>query len=90
VQFSQTNNAGISIVTNKVLQIYTNKKISKFYQIKEWVDGRVRRLQSEVVITGKPTLILDYNNINMIPWAPITPGKENCINPVTTKSGCVS
>ena len=70
--------------------IFLNKNLSKFYQIKEWLDGRVRRLQAEIVTTGTPTLIYDYNNVNVIPWPPVTPGKENCINPVTVKSGCVS
>ena len=90
VQFRQTNKAGVSAVTNDNWSIFLNKNLSKFYQIKEWLDGRVRRLQAEIVTTGTPTLIYDYNNVNVIPWPPVTPGKENCINPVTVKSGCVS
>lgn len=90
VQFRQTNKAGVNAVTNDNWSIFLNKNLDKFYQIKEWLDGRVRRLQAEIAITGVPTLIYDYNNINVIPWPPVTPGKENCINPVTVKSGCVS
>ena len=88
VQFRQTSNSSVKACTNDCWSIYTNTKISKFYQIKEWLDGRVRRLQAENV-NGSTTLTFDYDNINTMPWPPITPGKENCINPVTTKSGCV-
>ena len=89
-QFRQINNEGIKGVTNDNWSFFINKKLNKIYQRKGWLDGRVRRLQAEVVITGEPTLIYDYSNINVIPWPPVTPGKENCINPVTVKSGCVS
>ena len=44
---------------------------------------------ASIYVNGSTTLTFDYDNINTIPWPPITPGKENCINPVTTKSGCV-
>lgn len=88
-QFRQVTRSGIPNVTNDCWAFYTDRKVEKFYQIKEWLDGRVRRLQNEVTITGEPTLVLDFDNINMIPWPPITPGKEQCIIPVTVKSGCV-
>jgi hypothetical protein len=88
VQFRQTSNSSVKACTNDCWSFYTNKHIDKFYQVKEWLDGRVRRLQAENV-NNTPTLILDVNNINLIPWPPIYPGKEDCINPVTTKSGCV-
>ena len=88
MQFRQTSNSSINLCINEFWSFYTNTKISKFYQIKQWSDGRVRRLQAENV-NGSTTLTFDYDNINTMPWSPITPGKENCINPVTTKSGCV-
>ncbi len=90
VQFRQTTNTGVDFCTNDNWSFFVDTKVQKFYQVKEWLDGRVRRLQQEVVLTGTPTLVLDFDNINVIPWPPITPGKEECINPVTVKSGCVS
>jgi hypothetical protein len=89
VQFRQTLNNGAPVCTNDCWSFFIDTKLEKFYQLKEWLDGRVRRLQTEVLINGVPTVILDTNNINLIPWPPITPGKEDCIIPVTVKSGCV-
>jgi hypothetical protein len=88
VQFRQTLTNDINICTNDNWSFFIDSNVEKFYQIKEWLDGRVRRLQAENV-NNTPTLILDYNNINVIPWPPIFPGKEDCINPVIVKSGCV-
>lgn len=87
VQFRQTLNNNINVCQNDNWSFFTDYNVEKFYQIKEWLDGRVRRLQAEIV-NNTPTLTLDYNNINVIPWPPIFPGKEDCINPVTVKSGC--
>lgn len=89
MQFRQVNNQGVAACTNDSWSFYVDTKLRKFYQIKEWLDGRVRRLQAENV-GGTPTLTYDYNNINVIPWPPITPGKEGCINPVTVQSGCAA
>lgn len=89
MQFRQTNLAGVNACTNDNWSFFVDDNLEKFYQVKEWLDGRVRRLQAEIV-NGNPTLVLDYDNINVIPWPPITPGRENCINPVTVKSGCVA
>lgn len=89
VQFRQTFNTGAKACTNDCWSFFIDSKLKKFFQVKEWLDGRVRRLQAEELITGVPTLVLDNNNINLIPWPPITPGKEGCINPVTVKSGCI-
>lgn len=75
-------------VTSATWSFFVDPEICKVFQIKEWLDGRVRILQNENQ-NGTPTLCLDYNNNNVIPWPPIFPGKENCL-PSTTVSGCAN
>jgi len=73
VQFRQTNTRGANpdVVTNDCWSIFTDEKIEKFYQIKEWLDGQVRRLQPQRTPGGNEILTLDYENINILPWPPV-------------------
>lgn len=75
VQFRQTTIVGsISTVTNDCWSLFINKKGTKFYQIKEWLDGRIRRIQPQRTPQNNEILILDTNNINLIPFPPVAPG----------------
>jgi len=72
VQFRQTSN--VSVVTNDCWSFFINKKLTKFYQIKEWLDGRVRRVQPQRTPNNNEILILDTNNINLLPFPPTATG----------------
>jgi len=72
VQFRQTSN--VSVVTNDCWSFFVNKNLTKFYQIKEWLDGRVRRVQPQRTPNGNEILILDTNNINLLPFPPVATG----------------
>ncbi|HDR3658791.1 hypothetical protein [Bacillus cereus] len=88
IQFRQNRaNRNRPEVTNDTWSFFIDPKTFLFFQVKEWLDGRVRSLQNEST-QGAPTLCLDYNNKNVAPWPPILPGKEQCIFPITVTSGC--
>ncbi len=76
VQFRQTSpgrgdNPDVPVVTNDCWSIYADEKLEKFYQIKEWLDGQVRRLQPQESAEGNQLLTYDYENINVLPWPPV-------------------
>ncbi|OUB14559.1 hypothetical protein [Bacillus cereus] len=88
IQFRQNRtNRNRPEVTNDTWSFFIDPKMFVFFQVKEWLDGRVRSLQNENP-QGDATLCLDYNNINVTPWPPIFPGKEQCLFPITVRSGC--
>ncbi|MEH7218140.1 hypothetical protein COL52_31985 [Bacillus toyonensis] len=88
IQFRQNRiNRNRPEVTNDTWSFFIDPKMCTFFQVKEWLDGRVRALQNENP-QGDATLCLDYNNKNVTPWPPIFPGKEQCLFPITVSSGC--
>jgi hypothetical protein len=76
VQFRQTQIVGgltqLS-VTNDCWSFFVNEDLTKFFQIKEWLDGRVRRIQNQTSPPGQ-ILTLDYNSINLTPFPKIVDG----------------
>ena len=48
--------------------------MTKFFQIKEWLDPRVARIQGTRTPQGNQILVVDLNNINVIPFPPVFPG----------------
>lgn len=77
VQFRQTNivsGVATTFVTNDVWSIYTNEAAKKFFQIKEFLDSNVRRIESQTTVSGGPILVKDVNNISLLPWPPIVSG----------------
>ena len=72
VQFRQTV-SGVSTVVNDTWTIFIDEKAEKFFQLKEWLDGRVSRIQPRRTVNGDVILTLDTNNTNLLPWPPIGP-----------------
>ena len=77
VQFRQTQIVSgnpISVATNDCWSFFIDESGCKFFQIKEWLDGRVRRIHPQRTPDGNKILILDTNNINLIPFPPVEEG----------------
>ena len=72
IQFRQTAGGQKSAV-NDTWTFFIDQDAEKFYQIKEWLDGRVSRIQPLRTILNQEIFILDTNNINLIPFPAINP-----------------
>ena len=70
IQFRQTvkTGANLSTAVNDFWSFFIDNDAAKFFQIKEWLDGRVGRIQLRRTILGQEILILDTSNTNVIPF----------------------
>jgi hypothetical protein len=63
-----------SSATNDCWSFFVNEDLTKFFQIKEFFDFRIATIQKQRIEgTQIPILIVDENNINLLPFPPINP-----------------
>ena len=88
VQFRQMANSGANpnAATNDFWSFFVDQEADRYYQLKEWLDITVARIQGRRTISGQEILIRDIDNINLLPYPPVAPGVDivnTIIDPIT-------